>query len=74
MLNHADTEKREILDKYVASYIYKDDIFRIEEPKEDELKSALNDFRKLSKNSFNEVIFYTIKYKLKYNLEKILGE
>jgi hypothetical protein len=25
MLNHTDTEKREILDKYVASYIYKDD-------------------------------------------------
>ena len=26
MLNHADTEKREILDKYVASYIYKDEV------------------------------------------------
>ncbi len=25
MLNHTDIEKREILDKYVASYIYKDD-------------------------------------------------
>jgi len=25
MLNHADTEKREVLDKYVAFYLYKDD-------------------------------------------------
>ncbi|RXI28614.1 hypothetical protein [Aliarcobacter trophiarum] len=59
---------------FKGKYIYKDDIFRLEEPKEDELKTALKDFKELSKNSFNEVIFYTIKYKLKYNLEKILGE
>lgn len=59
---------------FKGKYIYEGDIFRLEEPNEDELKTALKDFKKLSKNSFNEVIFYTIKYKLKYNLEKILGE
>lgn len=57
---------------FKGKYIYKDDIFRLETVKEDELKTAFNDFLKLSNNYFNEVIFYTIKYKNRYNLQKLL--
>ncbi len=58
---------------FKGKYIYKDDIFRFEDSSENELKIALNDFFKLSNNSFNEVIFYTIKYKTKYNLQNLLN-
>ena len=58
---------------FKGKYIYKDDIFRFEDSSESELKIALNDFFKLSNNSFNEVIFYTIKYKTKYNLQNLLN-
>ena len=52
--------------------IYKGDIFRFEDSNEDDVKLALADFFDISKNSFNEVIFYTLKYKDKYDLEKLL--
>lgn len=57
---------------FQGRYVYKDDIFRFEDTKEKELKIALNDFLKLSDNRFNEVIFYTLKYKNKFNLEKLI--
>ncbi|WP_198304827.1 hypothetical protein [Arcobacter vandammei] len=57
---------------FKGKYIYKDDILRVENVDEKELKIAFDDFFKLSKNSFDEVIFYTIKYKTKYNLQNLL--
>ncbi len=39
---------------------------------EKEIKIALNDFLSISKNRFDEVIFYTLKYKNKYNLEDLI--
>lgn len=57
---------------YKGKYIYKDDILRLEEVDETQLKIALNDFLKLTKNRFNEVVFYTLKYKNSYNLDKLL--
>ena len=56
---------------FKGKYIYKDDILRFENVSEKELKTAFEDFFKLSKNSFDEVVFYTIKYKTKYNLENL---
>ncbi|WP_418178660.1 hypothetical protein ACNSOO_05940 [Aliarcobacter lanthieri] len=58
---------------FKGKYIYKNDILRFENVNEDELKIALNDFLKLSKNHFNEIIFYTYKYKSRYNLEKLIN-
>lgn len=55
-------------------YIYKDDLLRFEDSKLDELKIALEDFENLSENRFNEIIFYTYKYKNKYNLESLLKD
>ena len=57
---------------FKGRYIYKGDIFRFEDSNLEDLSIALNDFFKLSKNSFDEVIFYTLKYKNKYNLEELL--
>lgn len=57
---------------FKGKYIYKGDIFRFEDSTYEDLKIALNDFFNLSKNSFNEVIFYTINYKNRYNLKKLL--
>ncbi|OCL95524.1 hypothetical protein [Aliarcobacter thereius] len=54
-------------------YIYENDILRFEDSKEEELKIAFNDFINLSKNHFNEVIFYTFKYKNRYNLQKLIN-
>ena len=51
---------------------YKDDIFRFEDVEEKELKIALDDFLDLSNNRFDEVIFYTLKYKNKFDLEKLV--
>ena len=56
---------------FKGKYIYKDDILRFENVSKKELKTAFEDFFKLSKNSFDEVVFYTIKYKTKYNLENL---
>ncbi|WP_419677634.1 hypothetical protein ACN2EN_08255 [Aliarcobacter lanthieri] len=58
---------------FKGKYIYKNDILRFENVNEDELKIALNDFLKLSKNHFNEIIFYTYKYKNRYNLKKLIN-
>lgn len=58
---------------FKGKYIYKNDILRFENVNENELKIALNDFLKLSKNHFNEIIFYTYKYKSRYNLEKLIN-
>ena len=57
---------------FQGRYIYKGDIFRFEDSNEEDIKIALDDFFDISKNSFNEVIFYTLKYKDKYDLEKLL--
>jgi len=69
-----DTNKYKVLKSHYfkGKYIYKDDILRFEKPKEQDLKEAFKDFIKLSKISFTEVVFYTIKYKNKYNIENIL--
>ncbi|RBQ29035.1 hypothetical protein [Aliarcobacter vitoriensis] len=58
---------------FKGKYIYKDDILRFESVNEDDLKIALNDFLNLSKNRFDEIIFYTYKYKKRYNLKKLLN-
>jgi len=57
-----------------GKYVYKGDIFRFEEASLDSLKIALKEFFSLSKDSFKEVIFYTIKYKNKYDLKKLLKD
>lgn len=57
---------------FMGRYIYKDDIFRFEDSSENEIKIALDDFLKLSNNRFDEIIFYTLKYKDKYNLETLI--
>lgn len=57
---------------FKGRYIYKGDIFRFEDSNEEDIKIALDDFLKISKNRFEEVIFYTLKYKNKYDLEKLL--
>jgi len=55
---------------FKGRYIYKDDILRFDKVDENELKIALNDFLNLCKNHFDEIIFYTYKYKIRYNLQK----
>ena len=57
---------------FKGRYIYKGDIFRFEDSNEKDIKIALDDFLKISKNRFDEIIFYTLKYKNKYDLEKLL--
>lgn len=57
---------------FKGRYIYKGDILRFENSKISDLEVALDDFLSISKNRFNEVIFYTIEYKNKYNLKKLL--
>lgn len=71
-----DTNKYEVIKStyFKGRYIYKDDIFRFEDSTKKDIKIALDDFFKLSNNRFNEVIFYTLKYKNKYNLEKLIKE
>ena len=59
---------------FKGRYVYKDDIFRFEDSTYEDIQIALSDFLKLSKNSFDEIIFYTYKYKKKYDLEKLLKE
>lgn len=69
-----DENKYKVLKSHYfkGKYIYEGDILRFENVNEKELKIAFDDFFELSKNSFDEVIFYTIKYKTKYNLENLL--
>ena len=69
-----DKNKYKVLKSHYfkGKYIYEGDILRFENVNEKELKIAFDDFFELSKNSFDEVIFYTIKYKTKYNLENLL--
>lgn len=57
---------------FQGRYVYKDDIFRFEDSEFEEIKIALDDFLNLSNNSFEEVIFYTLKYKNKYDLENLI--
>ncbi|PHO09498.1 hypothetical protein CPG37_09480 [Malaciobacter canalis] len=57
---------------FKGRYVYEDDIFRFEDSKKQDLKIALEDFFKISNNRFDEVVFYTIKYKNKYDLQKLL--
>lgn len=58
---------------FKGQYIYKGDILRFEFVEDKELKKAFDDFKKLSKNHFKEIIFYTYKYKNWYNLQKIIN-
>ncbi|AGR77819.1 hypothetical protein A7H1H_1536 [Aliarcobacter butzleri 7h1h] len=57
---------------FKGRYIYKDDIFRLENSNEQDIKIALKDFLDLSKNRYDEVIFYTLKYKNKYDLNNLI--
>ncbi|MDY0193231.1 MAG: hypothetical protein RBR93_06865 [Aliarcobacter butzleri] len=57
---------------FKGRYIYKDDIFRLENSNEQDIKIALKDFLDLSKNRYDEVIFYTLKYKNKFDLNNLI--
>lgn len=59
---------------FKGRYIYKNDIFRFEDSEKEDIKVAIKDFFQLTENSFNEIIFYTIKYKNKYNIDKLIKE
>lgn len=61
-------------DYFKGRYIYKNDIFRFEDSKEEDIKTALKDFFSISSNNFDEIIFYTIKYKNKYDLDKLIKD
>ena len=60
--------------KYQEIILIKDDILRFDYVTSNDLKIALSDFLKHSKNYFNEIIFYTYKYKNSYNLAQILEQ
>lgn len=66
-----DNNKYEVINStyFKGRYVYKGDIFRFEDSEKEDIKTAFDDFFKISKNRFNEVIFYTLKYKDKYDLE-----
>lgn len=57
---------------FKGRYVYKDDIFRFEDVKKEDLKIALDDFMNLTKNRFDEIIFYTLKYKNKFDLDNLI--
>jgi len=57
---------------FKGRYVYKDDIFRFEDVKKEDLKIALDDFINLTKNRFDEIIFYTLKYKNKFDLDNLI--
>ena len=57
---------------FKGRYIYKGDVFRFEDSELKDIKIALADFLKISENRFDEIVFYTLKYKNKYDLEKLI--
>ena len=57
---------------FKGRYIYKGDVFRFEDSELKDIKIALADFLKISKNRFDEIVFYSLKYKNKYDLEKLI--
>ncbi|WP_108061493.1 hypothetical protein [Poseidonibacter lekithochrous] len=59
---------------FKGRYIYKDDLFRFEDSKYEDLQEAIKDFYSLSADSFNEIIYYRYSYKNKYNLSQLLKE
>ena len=69
-----DNNKYEVINStyFKGRYVYKGDIFRFEDSEKKNIKTAFDDFFKISKNRFNEVIFYTLKYENKYDLEKLI--
>lgn len=69
-----DNNKYEVINStyFKGRYVYKGDIFRFEDSEKEDIKTAFDDFFKISNNRFNEVIFYTLKYENKYDLEKLL--
>lgn len=69
-----DNNKYEVINStyFKGRYVYKGDIFRFEDSEKKDIKTAFDDFFKISKNRFNEVIFYTLKYENKYDLEKLI--
>lgn len=69
-----DDNKYEVINStyFKGRYVYKGDIFRFEDSEKKDIKTAFDDFFKISKNRFNEVIFYTLKYENKYDLEKLI--
>lgn len=42
---------------FKGRYIYKGDVFRFEDSELEDIKIALNDFLKISKNRFDEIVF-----------------
>lgn len=59
---------------FKGRYIYKDDLFRFEDSKYEDLQEAIKDFYSLNADSFNEIIYYRYSYKNKYNLSQLLKE
>lgn len=59
---------------FKGRYIYKDDLFRFEDSKYEDLQEAIKDFYSLNVDSFNEIIYYRYSYKNKYNLSQLLKE
>lgn len=59
---------------FKKKYIYKGDIFRLEDSSKKDIAIAINDFFSLSKNPFNEIIFYRYSYKNKYNLNNLIKD
>lgn len=59
---------------FKKKYIYKGDIFRFEDSSKKDIAIAINDFFSLSKNPFNEIIFYRYSYKNKYNLNNLIKD
>ena len=57
---------------FKGRYIYKGDVFRFEDSELKDIKIALADFLKISENRFDEIVFYSLKYKNKYDLEKLI--
>ncbi|MGA1933744.1 hypothetical protein ACH5BF_13930 [Arcobacter sp. YIC-464] len=59
---------------FKKKYIYKGDIFRLEDSSKEDIATAINDFFSLSKKPFNEIIFYRYSYKNKYNLNNLIKD
>jgi len=56
---------------FKGRYIYKGDTFRYEDSSLEEIKIALEDFFDLANDPFYEVIFYSVHYKNKYDLNRL---
>lgn len=59
---------------FQKKYVYKGDIFRFEQSKEKDLKTAMKDFFSLSTYYFDEIIFYRYEYRNKYDLKDLIKD